>query len=86
MTGLTTDAVVTGNPESAQADRIYSRAFPPNPQRFVTDVITAAARHFHEADGVVDGAEEDCAEEAQEGNGESAKLEVQGMQVSLQVP
>jgi uncharacterized membrane protein YdfJ with MMPL/SSD domain len=39
MTELTTDAVVTGNPESAQADRIYSRAFPPNPERFVTDMI-----------------------------------------------
>jgi uncharacterized membrane protein YdfJ with MMPL/SSD domain len=39
MTGLTTDAVVTGNPESAQAERIYAGAFPPDPQRFVTDVI-----------------------------------------------
>ena len=39
MTGLTTDAVVTGNPESAQADRLFAGAFPPDPKRFVTDVI-----------------------------------------------
>ena len=39
MTGLTTDAVVNGNPESAQADRLFAGAFPPDPKRFVTDVI-----------------------------------------------
>ena len=39
MTGLTTDAVVTGSPESARADRLFYGAFPPDPKREVTDVV-----------------------------------------------
>jgi RND superfamily putative drug exporter len=39
MAGLTTDAVVTGNPESAQAHRLFHNSFPPDPKREVTDVI-----------------------------------------------
>jgi RND superfamily putative drug exporter len=39
MTGLTTDAVVTGDPESAKADRAHAREAPPDPQREFTDVI-----------------------------------------------
>ena len=39
LSGLTTDAVVTGDPESARAERLYQREFPPDPQREFTDVI-----------------------------------------------
>ena len=39
MTGLTTDAVVTGDPESVKAERAHAREVPPDPQRDFTDVI-----------------------------------------------
>ena len=39
LSGLTTDAVVTGDPESARAERLYQQEFPPDPQREFTDVI-----------------------------------------------
>jgi putative drug exporter of the RND superfamily len=39
LTGLTTEAEGTNNPESARADDRYVEAFPPEPQSIVTDVI-----------------------------------------------
>ncbi|MBA3383237.1 MAG: MMPL family transporter [Actinobacteria bacterium] len=46
MSGLTTDATVTGNPESEQAERLLVRGFPPDPQRTVTDVIVVRSDEF----------------------------------------
>ena len=39
LTGLTTEAEGTNNPESARADDRYVEAFPPEPRSIVTDVI-----------------------------------------------
>jgi RND superfamily putative drug exporter len=39
LTGLTTDAVVTGDPESVKAEKLLLSAFPPDPEREATDVI-----------------------------------------------
>ena len=39
MTGLTTEAETTGDPESTRAEKLLVRAFPPDPERTVTDVV-----------------------------------------------
>jgi uncharacterized membrane protein YdfJ with MMPL/SSD domain len=53
LRGLTTDAHVTGNPESTRAAKLIGRNFPPDPSEFVTDIVvvrserlTADARQF----------------------------------------
>jgi RND superfamily putative drug exporter len=64
MSGLTTDATVTGNPESRQAERLLVRGFPPDPKRTVTDVIVVRSEELTVADAefrrVVDQLERDA--------------------------
>ena len=46
LTGLTTEAEGTNNPESTRADDRYFAAFPPEPRSIVTDVIVVrSSRH-----------------------------------------
>jgi len=53
LRGLTTDATVTGHPESTRAAQLIARSFPPDPRELVTDIVvvrssryTAAAPQF----------------------------------------
>src|SRR5918996_947954 len=39
MTGLTTEPTLTNDPESDRAADLIGRSFPPDPQRFVTDLV-----------------------------------------------
>ncbi|HET9674388.1 MAG TPA: MMPL family transporter [Gaiellaceae bacterium] len=46
FTGLTTEASGTNNPESERADERLVRAFPPDPDRIVTDVIVVRSPRY----------------------------------------
>jgi uncharacterized membrane protein YdfJ with MMPL/SSD domain len=50
LTGLTTEAQGTNDPESELADERYVEAFPPQPQSIVTDVIVVRSNR-HTVDG-----------------------------------
>jgi RND superfamily putative drug exporter len=46
MTGLTTEALGTNNPESERADERLGAAFPPDPDRTVTDVVVVRSERY----------------------------------------
>jgi putative drug exporter of the RND superfamily len=46
MNDLTTEGHPTNDPESQRADRALNRAFPPDPNRIVTDVIVVRSERF----------------------------------------
>jgi putative drug exporter of the RND superfamily len=46
LRGLTTDAHVTGNPESTRAVKLISQHFPPDPREEVTDIVDVRSDRF----------------------------------------
>jgi uncharacterized membrane protein YdfJ with MMPL/SSD domain len=46
LRGLTTDAHVTGNPESTRAAKLIGRNFPPEPSELVTDIVVVRSERF----------------------------------------
>jgi RND superfamily putative drug exporter len=48
--GLTSDAHVTGNPESARAASAIAKAFPPTPQSQATDVVVVSSTRYTASD------------------------------------
>jgi RND superfamily putative drug exporter len=50
MTGLTTEALGTNNPESERAEERLFAAFPPDPDRTVTDVVVVRSERYRVED------------------------------------
>jgi len=46
MTGLTTEPTLTNDPESDRAADLIGRSFPPDPQRFVTDLVVVRSEEL----------------------------------------
>jgi uncharacterized membrane protein YdfJ with MMPL/SSD domain len=46
LRGLTTEATVTGNPESTQAAKLIARSFPPDPRDLVTDIVVVRSERY----------------------------------------
>ena len=46
LRGLTTDATVTGHPESTRAARLIARTFPPDPRELVTDIVVVRSSRY----------------------------------------
>src|SRR6185437_13050408 len=46
LQGLTTDAHVTGSPESTRAVKLISQHFPPDPREEVTDIVEVRSDRF----------------------------------------
>ena len=46
LRGLTTEATVTGHPESTRAAQLVGRTFPPDPRELVTDIVVVRSARY----------------------------------------
>src|SRR5205807_6138345 len=46
LRGLTTNATVTGSPESTRAAKLIARSFPPDPRGFVSEIVVVRSDRY----------------------------------------